>query len=192
MPYTATAPVPAPTAEELRSRVPGWGADLDPADRPAFPRERTDLDSGAHWVLPEQQEERAPRERSIEHTRLTPVFGTAQPMKGLSGVIKKLAYRRFSEGKATHWLLLVASDRVDAIESHLASLATLRPDQPITQSGIRGELSHHGWRSRVGRSRVDLKHAWLDPLIVVGPWLVVGALAVSATSKALSGTRGSR
>jgi hypothetical protein len=192
MPYTAQAPVPAPTADELRARVPGWGSDLDPADRPAFPRERSDLDSGAHWVLPEQQDELTPRERSIEHTRLTPVFGTAQPMKGLSGVIKKFAYRRFSEGKATHWLLLVASDRVDAIESHLASLATLRPDQPITQSGVRGEFTHHGWRSRVGRSRVDVKHAWLDPLIVVGPWLLAGALAVSATRTALSGTRGSR
>lgn len=137
MPYTATRPVPAPTPDELRSRVPGWGADLDPADRPAVPRERHDLESGAHWREPAQQPELTPRERSIEHERLTPVFGTAQPPKGLSGALKRLAYVRFSEGRNAHWLLLVASDRVDAIESHLASLVTARPDEPLTQSGAR-------------------------------------------------------
>ena len=34
-----TAP---PSREELRARIPGWGADLDPADRPSYPRERFD------------------------------------------------------------------------------------------------------------------------------------------------------
>lgn len=185
MPYTATRPVPAPTPDELRSRVPGWGADLDPADRPAVPRERHDLESGAHWLEPEQQPELTPRERSIEHERLTPVFGTAQPPKGLSGALKRLAYARFSEGRNAHWLLLVASDRIDAIESHLASLVTARPDEPLTQSGVRAELTHHGWRSRVGRGRVDTKHAWLDPVIVAGPWVLAGALAVAVTRVAL-------
>jgi hypothetical protein len=186
MPYTAHAPVTPPTREELRARVPGWGADLDPADRPAVPSERTDLTSGAHWVVPEQQPELAPRERSLEHMRLTPVFGTSRPMKGVSGRLKKLAYSRFSEGRAAHWLLLVASDRVDAIESHLASLVTLHPDQPITQSGVRGEFTHGGWRSRVGRGRVDTKHAWLDPIIVAGPWMLVGALAAVATRRVIT------
>lgn len=186
MPYTADAPVTPPTRDELRARVPGWGVDLDPADRPAFPRERRDLDSGAHWVLPEQQPELSPRERSIEHERLTPVFGTAQPMKGASGLLKKLAYARFSEGRAAHWLLLVASDRVDAVESHLASFGSLRPDQPVTQTGVRGELTHHGWRSRVGRGRADVTHTWIDPLLVAGPWVLAGALAVAATRKVIS------
>jgi len=29
MPYTATRPVPVPSPDELRSRVPGWGAITD-------------------------------------------------------------------------------------------------------------------------------------------------------------------
>ena len=40
MAYVAEKPHPNPSADELRRRIPGWGADLDPADRPSFPRER--------------------------------------------------------------------------------------------------------------------------------------------------------
>lgn len=41
----------------------------------------------------------------------------------ISGVMRKHAYGRFSEGRAAHWLLLVAADGVDAVESHLRSFA---------------------------------------------------------------------
>ncbi len=121
MPYTAEKPPLPETIEELKARIPGWGADLDPADRPAFPRE-VSLPTGAHWHLPDQQEESGTRERSIEHERLTPVFGTAQPLKGASGAVRRLAYRRFSEARAAHWLLLMAGDRIDVVEDRLARL----------------------------------------------------------------------
>ena len=76
---------------------------------PSVPQERFDPDAtGAHWDFPERQPEKWPRERSIEHKFLTPVFGTSCPPKGLSGAIRKLAYRRYSEGRAAHWLLLLA------------------------------------------------------------------------------------
>ena len=67
MAYTQEKPPLTESTEQLRARIPGWGADLDPADRPAVPRERFDLDTGAHWDFPDRQEELAPRERSIEH-----------------------------------------------------------------------------------------------------------------------------
>lgn len=60
MPYRAEKPPLPETPEQLRARIPGWGADLDPADRPSYPRERTDLETGAHWDLPEQQPETSP------------------------------------------------------------------------------------------------------------------------------------
>jgi hypothetical protein len=173
MPYTAENPQTPPTPDELRARIPGWGADLDSRDRPAVPRERFDLDNGAHWQFPDRQEERWPRERSIEHALLTPVFGTSTPPKGLSGVVRKYAYK-YSEGRAAHWIILLAADRVDAVESHLRSLLTFRPDNPITQTGIRTEFTHHGFASRVGAKRADSNHAWMDPIIVGGPWLIAG------------------
>jgi hypothetical protein len=188
MVYTADHP-PTPDSEELRARIPGWGVDLDPADRPAVPRMRFDPEAtGAHWEVPEQQHENWPRERSIEHERLTPVFGTSTPPRGLSGAIRKYAYRRYSEGRAAHWLLLIGADRVDAIESHLASLVTLRPDNPITETGVLTELTHNGWKARVGTTRVDNSHSWIDTVLVAGPWVVTAAL-LAALGRALERRR---
>ena len=126
MAYTPEKPPLAESPDELRARIPGWGVDLDPRDRPAVPRLQFDPDlSGAHWDFPERQPQKWPRERSIEHKFLTPVFGTSCPPKGLSGAMRRLAYKRYSEGRAAHWLILIAADRVDAVESAVASFATL-------------------------------------------------------------------
>ena len=172
--YVRDKRTPPPSREELRARIPGWGADLDPADRPSYPKLQYPADTGAHWDFPERQPEKEPRERSIEHAFVTPVFGTAQPPKGLSGAIRKLAYRRFSEGRLAHWLLLVAADRVDSAEHRLRSFASTRPDVPAT--GLRSEFTRGGLRSRRGRS--DARHHLLDPVVVAGPWVAAAGAAV--------------
>jgi hypothetical protein len=169
--YTPEHPA-VPDSDELRARIPGWGADLNKEDRPSVPKLKF-LETGAHWDFPERQPEKWPRERSIEHRFLTPVFGTAQPPSGLSGVMRKFAYKKFSEGRAAHWLILLYADRVDAAEHHLRSLLTLRPDNPITETGIKAEFSHKGIESRFGHKRVDVKHLWLDPILVGGPWIIL-------------------
>lgn len=174
MPYTADKPQPA-SPDEPRARIPGWGVDLDPKDRPSVPKLRYDPGAtGAHWDFPERQPGHEERERSIEHKFVTPVFGTSMPLKGLSGKIRSVAYR-YSEARAAHWLILLAGDRVDAWEGHVASLLRGRPDNPITETGVRAELSHHGVRSRFGRGRADVNHQWIDPIVVAGPWVLVGA-----------------
>ena len=181
MPYTAEKPTRTPSADELRARIPGWGADLDPANRPSYPKERFDpAASGAHWEFPESQPGGENRERSTEHGMLPPVFGTAQPLHGLSGAIRRRAYARYSEGRAAHWLLLILGDRVEAAGAHLRSLASLRPDNPITQTGVLSEFRRHPIRSRFGRGRVDQRHAWLDPILIAGPWVIVGVLIARA------------
>ena len=187
MPYTADIPHTAPSPEELRARIPGWGVDLDPADRPAVPRERREA-TGAHWDVPDQQPQLRPRERSLEHAQLTAVFGTAAPPRLLSGKLRRHAYRRFSEARAAHWLILLAADRVDAVESHLQSFVTTRPDNPLTQTGVLSELSRGGLSSRTGPRRADTHHQWLDPVIVVGPWALAGAAGYAVVRRA-SGRR---
>jgi hypothetical protein len=187
MPYTSDKPPLVESSEALRARIPGWGVDLDPRDRPAVPREQFDPSlSGAHWDFPDRQPELWPRERSIEHKYLTPVFGTACPPKGLSGAIRKFAYG-YSEGRAAHWLILLAADRVDATESHLRSLLTVHPDNPITETGLLSEFSRHGISSRVGQKRADLSHQPLDPVIVAGPWVAGAALAYLAVNAVRKG-----
>jgi hypothetical protein len=180
VPYTPHKPPIAESPDQLRARIPGWGVDRDPADRPSVPKLAFQEDlTGAHWEFPDRQPEKWPRERSIEHKFLTPVFGTAQPPKGLSGAIRRLSYARYSEGRAAHWLLLMLADRVDAVEEHLKSFATLHPDNPITETGIKAEFTHHGVSSRIGRRRTDLVHQPLDPVIVAGPWVAAAGAAVA-------------
>jgi hypothetical protein len=187
MTYTPHKPPIAESPEELRKRIPGWGADLDPKDRPSVPKLQFQEDlTGAHWEFPERQPEKYPRERSPEHKMLTPVFGTAQPPKGVPGAIRRYAYH-YSEGRLAHWLLLVFADRVDAWEHHLKSFLTLRPDNPITETGVKAEFTHHGLKSRLGQHRTDLKHQPLDPVIVAGPWVAAaGAVYAGARSVAKS------
>lgn len=179
MPYTANQPPKVLITDELKARIPGWGVDLNPLDRPSVPRERMDLATGAHWEFPERQEEKVPRERSVEHQMLPPVFGTTCPPKGLSGAIRRHAYT-YSEGRAAHWLLLILGDRVDAWESHFGSFASGRPDNPVTESGVLAEFRNHPVFSRKGR-KADLAHVWMDPVIVFGPWAAVAAAAVAGS-----------
>jgi hypothetical protein len=185
--YVRDKRTPPPSREELRSRIPGWGADLDPADRPSYPKLQYPADTGAHWDFPERQPGSEGREHSIEHAFVTPVFGTAQPLRGLSGVVRRFAYARFSEGRLAHWVLLIVGDRVDAWGSHLRSFATLRPDNPVTQTGVEAELTHGGLRSRRGRS--DARHQLLDPVIVAGPWVAGAAVTYTGVRRLVRALR---
>jgi hypothetical protein len=187
--YVRDKRTPPPSREELRARIPGWGADLDPADRPSYPRLHYAPDTtGAHWDFPERQPEKEPRERSVEHAFVTPVFGTAQPLTGASGAIRRFSYARYSEGRLGHWLLLIAADRVDAWEHHLRSFATLRPDNPITETGVGGEVTHSGVASRKGR--VDARHHVLDPVVVAGPWIAGAWVAAAGVRRVVRAVRG--
>lgn len=178
-PYTANKAAPRESSEQLRARIPGWGVDLDPRDRPSFPREQPGIATGAHWDFPERQAQHGPREMSIEHGTMPPVFGTSAPLRGVSGAIRKYAYR-YSEARAAHWLLLIAADRVDAGGHHIRSLATLRPDNPITETGVTAEVSPLRFPQHLERNRVDRNHGWIDPFLVGAPWILAGVGALAA------------
>ena len=100
--------------DEAFERRPGVPMEAEPA-----------IDSGAHWQTPERQPERRFRPRRRGLPRLTPVYGTAQPPRGLSGIMRRIAYH-IPEHKARHWALLLASDRVDVFEGRMGE-ALARP-----------------------------------------------------------------
>ena len=179
-PYVADPPRRVPSAAELRERIPGWGSDLDPADRPSVPKlsREAGLATGAHWELPSQQEGADGRERSIEHAHVTPVFGTAQPLSGLAGVVKRYAYRRFSEGRLAHWMLLVVGDRIDVVTHRVTDALRGRPDRVIRETGIRAERGKHPIASRLRSSRRDWRHGLLDPLVANWGWLATLGVVV--------------
>jgi hypothetical protein len=97
-------------------RVPGWGADLEPANRPAVPRERTPPRlENVHWTRPVQQEATVEILRSNERTGQSAVFGTTVPPVGLSGRVRRAAFH-YSESDLRHWTLLLVADRINVIE----------------------------------------------------------------------------
>ncbi|HYN28474.1 MAG TPA: hypothetical protein VES95_01180 [Dermatophilaceae bacterium] len=78
---------------------------------------------------------------------------------------------------------------MDAWESHLRSFATLRPDNPITETGVLSEVKRHGWSSRMDTERADRAHQALAPVLVTGPWVLGGWLAVSGARRAVRALR---
>jgi hypothetical protein len=109
---------------------------------------------------------------STAHKFVTPVFGAAQPLRGLSGAIRRYAYT-FSEGRTAHWMLLMAGDRVDVLESRVVGLLTGRPDNPFRETGIRRELKNQAWRTRFGQHRTDLKHQPIDLVLWAAPYIAL-------------------
>ena len=95
--------------------------DLMPSRRPGVPKEEPPhRAAGVHWDAPEPQVARVPILKHRGRKELPPVFGSAQPPRGLSGAIRRWAYA-IPEQRARHWLLLLFADRVDVVESRLAS-----------------------------------------------------------------------
>lgn len=129
---------------DLSAKIPGWGSDLDPAVRPGVPMDKAP-DVGIETLYPafEQQIPRAKVHKSTEHAKLTPVFGNACPPRGLSGKIRDFAYG-FSEGRLSHWLLLMAADRVDLVEEILIDLSHLRVPNIPKEMGLKSEVKYNG------------------------------------------------
>jgi hypothetical protein len=113
---------PGPRAEPPRDQIEGWGADLDRSQRPAYPMERTPprLDTVPPPLLP--QLAKVEILHSTERPGITPVFGTSTPPSGLSGMMRRGAFK-FSENDIRHWLILLAADRVNVAEGLLEDLS---------------------------------------------------------------------
>lgn len=111
--------------------IDGWGADLDHANRPAYPKERTPPRlENVPWKYPQQQPVRVPVFHSIERPSVTPVFGTSVPPSALSGVIRKFAYQ-LSENDVRHWLLLLFADRVNVVEGVFEDVKKSKAAAPV-------------------------------------------------------------
>lgn len=64
--------------------------------------------------------------------RTTPVFGTAQPPRGVSGALRRRAYA-LPEHHVSHWLWLLLADRIDLLEHRIAGAGRR---QVLTVAGV--------------------------------------------------------
>jgi hypothetical protein len=73
---------------------------------------------------------------------LTPVFGTAQPPSGLSGMMRGAAFR-YSENDLRHWFMLMAADRVNVVEGILDDLGRGHVPNLFREMGGPAEWRHN-------------------------------------------------
>jgi hypothetical protein len=131
---------------ELRvdpSTIPGWGIDTDPDNDPTYPMRRIeDQTRGAEWPRPAQQQGEVEILESIEYIHRPAVVGTSTPPSGISGAIRRYAFRR-SESDWWHWLLLMGADRINVVEGVLADFGQGRVPNVPAEMGFRAEWQHN-------------------------------------------------
>jgi hypothetical protein len=130
------------------SQVEGWGVDVNPKNDPTYPmKHRTDGEhAGYSWERPPQQPVNTEILRSIERPNVTSVFGTSTPPSGLSGVIRRIAFR-YSESSYGHWLPLMLADRVGIVEGILADLK---------HGHLPNVFAERGWKAEWRYNRTSL------------------------------------
>lgn len=131
------------TTVEQRSKIKGWGIDADPKNDPTYPmKHRTNAEhEGYSWERPTQQKVDREVLRSIERPNVSAVFGTAAPPSGLSGMIRRLAFRS-SESSYGHWLPLLLADRVNVVEGVIEDLAKGHLPNIFAEKGYKASWEH--------------------------------------------------
>ncbi len=126
------------------SQIEGWGVDADPKNDPTYPMK--DRNNGEHagysWERPPQQPIDVEVLHSNERPDVTSVFGTSTPPSGLSGAIRRLAFR-YSESSYGHWLPLMLADRVSVVEGVLGDLKHGHVPNVLAEGGWKAEWAHN-------------------------------------------------
>lgn len=134
------------------SSIVGWGVDANPQNDPTYPyRDRSNDDHKGQWARPTQQEPEVELLQSVEHKQLPAVFGTASPPRGISGMIRRGAFR-YSESHWMHWLMLMGADRIDMVEGLVEDLGRAKIPNIPKEMGIGAEWKHNkkGLAAKVG------------------------------------------
>jgi hypothetical protein len=130
------------TREEM-SHIKGWGADLDHKNRPAVPMERTPPRyTPAGMVTPPAQEQHVEVLVSNERPGITQLHGTVQPPSGLSGMLRRAAFK-FSENDIRHWLILLGADRINVVEGVVEDITQGKVPNILAEMGIKSEWQHN-------------------------------------------------
>ncbi|WP_276497131.1 hypothetical protein [Pontibacter litorisediminis] len=125
------------------SHINGWGIDADPKNDPTYPiKHRTDEEQkGYSWERPPQQPINMEVLHSIERPNVTAVFGTAAPPSGLSGMIRRFAFK-YSENSYLHWLPLLIADRVNVVEGLVEDMKDGKAPNIFAEKGYGAQWKH--------------------------------------------------
>jgi len=137
----------APEDQNLESRfahIPGWGVDADPENDPTYPMKKWNGrdHQRSHYQRPTQQPVTVEILKTIERKNISATFGTTVPPHGLSGAIRRFAFR-YNEDDYAHWLPLVMADRVEMVERIVSDLAHGHVPNWFAERGFAAEWKHN-------------------------------------------------
>ena len=121
------------------AHIIGWGVDADPNNEPTYPMKHyTGADhQRLNWERPPLQAVTVEVLTSTERPNLTAVFGTSSPPSGLSGILRRYAFKS-SESEYGHWLPLLLADRINVVEGIVDDLR---------QGHIPNIFAEKGWKA---------------------------------------------
>jgi len=131
------------TNEDYKN-IPGWGMDADPENEPTYPMKNYTGDD--HNRLNYERSVQQPKSveilMSTERPEMTRVFGTSTPPTGLSGMIRRYAFKH-SEDRYRHWIPLLMADRINVYEGLLEDLGKGKIPNIIAEKGWKVEWKHN-------------------------------------------------
>jgi hypothetical protein len=129
---------------EQYKHINGWGIDADPENEPTYPMKKYNGDDHkrSNYSRPPLQTQDVEVLHSNERPGLSAVFGTVSPPAGLSGAIRRFAFR-YSEESLRHWFSLVLADRVNVIEGIFSDFLNGRIPNIIAEKGLQAEWKYN-------------------------------------------------
>jgi len=126
------------------SQIKGWGVDANPENDPTYPMKNRNNGehAGYSWERPTQQPKSVEVLHSNERPNVSAVFGTSTPPSGLSGLIRRAAFK-YSENSYAHWLPLMLADRVGIAEGVLDDLTHGHVPNIFAERGWKAEWKHN-------------------------------------------------
>jgi hypothetical protein len=130
------------------SHIKGWGIDADPENDPTYPiKNRTNEEhKGYSWERPPQQPQEVEILKSVERPNITAVFGTSTPPAGLSGMIRRQAYK-YSESSLGRWVPLILADRIGVVEGVIDDIGKGIFPNIFKETGWTGEWKYDRQRA---------------------------------------------
>jgi len=124
--------------------IKGWNVDADPENEPTYPMKKYTGDDHQriNWERPVTQPVNEEILKSNEHARMPAVFGASVPPSGLSGKIRRFAFK-FSEGNWGHWLSLILADRINMMEGLADDLKNGYVPNIFAERGWKAEFKHN-------------------------------------------------
>ena len=147
------------------AHINGWGIDADRDNEPTYPMKKYTGDDHRrlNYERPELQSTNMEILHSNERPGLTAVFGTSSPPSGLSGKLRRFAFK-FSEGNWGHWLSLILADRINMVEGIV---------DDVKNGHVPNIMAERGWNAELKYNRPGLVKKALITAAVTGAILAI-------------------